>query len=386
QQVDKQSGQGPAPQDNGHAPAPAPAKRKPPVPLLVVLGVGLVVGGGYGAKWWSHRQAFVSTEDAQVASNLVSISSRVPGRLAVLLVDEGQEVKAGQVIAKLDDTDFKAQLAQAEAALAVAKTGLKTSETGVSLQSAQSSTQIAQAESGVRAAKAGLATATANAEKARADLSRVEKLYAAGGVSQQMLEAARTAATATEAGVTAAKSQLSSVEEGLRMAQAGTQQVSIKKGSVETVQAQIAQAEAGVNMAKLALDHATITAPVDGIVARRIANVGEQVAPGQGIYSVTETDKVWIQSYIEETNIRRVHPDADVEVHVDAFPKETFHGKVTQIGAVTGSQFSLLPQNNAAGNFTKVVQRIPVKITVEDGQHQLKPGMSAVIDIDSRSR
>lgn len=387
QQVDKsQTGPGPAAQGNGLGAPSAPARRKPPVALIGILAVGLVVGGVFVAKWWSHRQAFVSTEDAQVASNLVTVSSRVPGRLAVLLVDEGQEVKAGQVVAKLDDTDFKAQLAQAEAALAVAKTGLKTSETGVSLQSAQSTTQIAQAESAVRAARAGLATATANAQKAQADLARVEKLYAAGGVSQQTLEAARTAATATEAGVTAAKSQVSSAEEGLRMAQAGTQQVSIKRGGVETVQAQIALSEAGVNTARLTLDHATITAPVDGIIARRVANVGEQVAPGQGIFSITETDKVWVQAYIEETHIRRVQPGAPVEIRVDAFPKVPFHGKVTQVGAVTGSQFSLLPQNNAAGNFTKVVQRLPVKIAVEDSAHQLKPGMSAVIDIDARTR
>ncbi|HEY9898202.1 MAG TPA: HlyD family secretion protein [Pantanalinema sp.] len=375
---------------NGNAPTPVEdlkvtSKRKPPVVLMGVLAVALAVGGVYGGKWWTHRQAFVSTEDAQVAGNLITVSSRVPGRIAQLLVDEGQQVEAGQVVAVLDETDFKAQLAQAEAGLAVARTGLKTSETGVSLQSTQTSTQIAQAESAVRAARAALNTAEANAEKAHADLSRIERLFAAGGISRQAYEAAKTGATAAESGVTAATSQLSSATEGVRLANAGTQAVTIKRGGVETVQAQIAQAQAAVDMAKLQLSHATLTAPVSGVIARRMSNVGEQVSPGQGLYSLTETDKVWIASYIEETYIRRVQQGAPVDVHIDAYPGKTFHGKVQQVGSVTGGQFSLLPANNAAGNFTKVVQRIPVKIAVEDQGHQLKPGMSAVIDIDART-
>jgi membrane fusion protein (multidrug efflux system) len=363
----------------------AAPKRKPPVVLMGILAIGLLVGGVYGGKWWMHRQAFVSTEDAQVAGNLITVSSRVPGRIGQLLVDEGQQVKAGQVVAVLDDTDFKAQLAQSEAGLAVARTGLKTSETGVSLQSTQTSTQIAQADSAVRAARAALTTAEANAEKAHADLVRIERLFEAGGISKQAYEAAKTGATAADSGVTATKSQLRSAEEGLRLANAGTQAVTIKRGGVETVQAQIAQAQAAVNLARLQLDHATITAPVDGVIARRMSNVGEQVSPGQGLFSLTETDKVWIASYIEETTISRVREGADVEVHIDAYPGKTFHGKVQQVGSVTGGQFSLLPANNAAGNFTKVVQRIPVKIAVEDQAHALKPGMSAVIDIDARS-
>ncbi|MBO9540744.1 HlyD family secretion protein [bacterium] len=375
---------------NGQAPAPVEdlkvtPKRKPPVVLMGVLAIGLVIGGVYGGKWWTHRQAFVSTEDAQVAGNLITVSSRVPGRIGQLLVDEGQQVQAGQVVAVLDETDFKAQLAQAEAGLAVAKTGLKTSETGVSLQSAQTTSQIAQAEAGVRAARAALTSAEASAEKAHADLSRVERLFEAGGISKQAYEAAKTGATAADSALTAAKSQLSSAQEGLRLANAGTQAVSIKRGGVETVQAQIAQAEAAVNLAKLQLAHATITAPVSGVIARRMSNLGEQVAPGQGLYSLTETDKVWISSYIEETYIRRVHQGAPVDIRIDAYPGKTFHGKVQQVGSVTGGQFSLLPANNAAGNFTKVVQRIPVKIAVEDQGHELKPGMSAVIDIDART-
>jgi membrane fusion protein (multidrug efflux system) len=162
--------------------------------------------------------------------------------------------------------------------------------------------------------------------------------------------------------------------------------VTIKQGGVSTVQAQIKQAEAAVQSARLQLAHTTIAAPAEGLMVRKIAHAGEQVAPGQAIYAVAETDHVWVTAYIEETNIRRVREGAPVDVEIDAFPHRKFEGKVAFVNAVTGGQFSLLPANNAAGNFTKVVQRIPVKIAVSDPNHELKPGMSAVIDIDARQR
>jgi membrane fusion protein (multidrug efflux system) len=394
QQVEKSNGTpAPAPAEQAVGPRmtpalepPTPAKRKPPVPLLIVLGLALVGGGIYGVKWVQHSQAYVSTDDAQVAGNLVAISSRVPGHIAQLLVDEGQTVKAGQVVARLDDADFKAALAQAEAALAVARTGLASSHIGVSLQSAQTSTGIVQAESAMHAAEASLDSARANADRAHSDLVRVTHLFEAGGTSKQALEGARTAATAANSAVTAATNQVRSAREAVRLANANTQSVSIKQGGVQTTQAQIAMAQAAVNTAHLQLDHTVITSPVDGTVARRSANVGEQVSPGQGIFSISQTNDVWINAFIEETNIRRVQPGAEVEVRIDAYPKQTFHGRVALVGSATGGSFSLLPQNNAAGNFTKVVQRIPVKVTVEDPNHQLKPGMSADIDIDARGK
>jgi membrane fusion protein (multidrug efflux system) len=160
--------------------------------------------------------------------------------------------------------------------------------------------------------------------------------------------------------------------------------VQIKQGAVASSQAQVKQAAAVANTAALQLSHTTITAPADGLIVRRTMNAGEQVAPGQAVFSLVKTDKLWINAYVEETQIRRVRVGEPVEVHIDAFPKETFKGHVSFVNAVTGAQFSLMPANNASGNFTKTVQRIPVKIAVEDPQHRLAPGMSAVIDIDAR--
>jgi membrane fusion protein (multidrug efflux system) len=257
---------------------------------------------------------------------------------------------------------------------------------GVSLTSSQTSAAIGQAQAQLRVAQAGVASAEANAEKAHADLARFERIYREGGASRQQYDAAVTGARTADAAVASAKSQLAAAQEGVSGAQAATQNVAIKKGNVEAVRAQIKQAEAAVTTSRLQLSHTTISAPVDGLIVRKIAHSGEQVSPGQGIFSLAETDRVWVSAYIEETNIRRVHEGAPVDIEIDAYPLPMFEGKVAFDNAVTGGQFSLLPANNASGNFTKVVQRIPVKILVEDPNHELKPGMSAVIDIDARQK
>jgi membrane fusion protein (multidrug efflux system) len=352
--------------------------------LLGIVAIGVLVGGFYATRWWMHHRAFVSTDDAQVAGDLVNISARIPGHVAEVLVDEGQAVKAGDVLARLDDADFKAQVAQAQAALAVAESNLASSQTGVSFQESQTNAQIAQADAHVATARAGVMRARADAAKAADDLVRVQQLFKVGGISRQQLEASRAGASTAAAGVASAQGQLRAAEEARNLAMAGTQQVEIKKGGVSTVEAQIQQARAALESAKLQLAHSVITAPANGMVARRTTNVGEQVAPGQGLFSLAKTDTVWVLAYVEETEIRRVAPNASVHVHIDAFPREEFKGNVALVNAVTGSQFSLMPTNNASGNFTKVVQRIPVKITVADPDHRLKPGMSAVIDIDAR--
>ncbi|HEY9766431.1 MAG TPA: HlyD family secretion protein [Chroococcales cyanobacterium] len=362
---------------------PENPRRRPPLVLIGVLGVALLGGGIVGGRWWLHQQAFVSTEDAQVAGNLVTVSARISGRIDRLLVDEGQLVKAGQAVAFLDRSDLQAQLAQAQAALAVAQSGLKTSATGVSLQSDQTNTTILQADAQLKSARAGLNSAEANAEKSAVDLFRLRRLYEAGAVSKQSFDAARAASTSAESVLSSAKNQVSVAEAALSMARSGSQAVDIKRGSVKTVEAQIKQARAFVDMAELQLSHSSITAPVAGTVARRMVNPGEQVSPGQGLFSVSEAGNIWISAFVEETKIRRVKKGAPVEIKVDAFPDKLFHGTVSQVGAATGGQFSLLPANNAAGNFTKVVQRIPVKILVPSNA-ELKPGMSAVIDIATR--
>jgi membrane fusion protein (multidrug efflux system) len=359
-------------------------RKKPPYLVMGIVGVAFVVGGVVGLRWWQHQAAFVSTEDAQVAGDIVTVSPRVAGRLAELKVDEGQSVKKGQVVAKLDDTDYAAQLAQAQAALSVAQSNVPSAQAGVSLQAETTNAQVAQAQAGVSAALGTLDTAIANQAKAEADLARYRTIYAEGGLSRQAYEAAVTASRSAAAAVSSARAQVSSARQAVALAGTGHQAVQIKQGAVASSQAQVKQAQAAARTAALQLSHTTITAPADGLIVRRTMNAGEQVAPGQAVFSLVKTDKLWINAYVEETQIRRVRVGEPVEVHIDAFPKETFKGRVSFVNAVTGAQFSLMPANNASGNFTKTVQRIPVKIAVEDPQHRLAPGMSAVIDIEAR--
>lgn len=368
------------------APPGAPSasgRRKPPVAVIGVVAVALAVGGVFGVRWYEHSLAFVSTDDAQIAGNLVTVSPKVPGEIAQLMVDEGSQVKAGQVIAKLDDEDFKAQLAQAQAALAVARTGLSPTQIGVTLQTDQSETQLTQAEAGLRAARAQLAAAEANDLRATTDYQRALKLYQGGGASKQQLDGAQTAKVAADSQLTAAQSQVRNAEAGLKMAHAGTEAIAIKAQGVNTMKARIAQAMAAVDMAQLQVEHATITSPVDGTVAKRMVNVGEHVMPGQGLFDITQSGALWVEAMIQETSIARVHAGSPVNISVDAYPGKVFKGHVALVNTVTGAQFSLLPQDNSQGNYTKVVQRIPVRIDFDRTSDLLKPGMSVEVDISA---
>ena len=170
------------------------------------------------------------------------------------------------------------------------------------------------------------------------------------------------------------------------MAHAGTEAVAIKAQGVNVDKARIAQAMAAVDMAELQVEHATITAPVDGIVARRMANVGEHVMPGQGLFAITQSGAAWIEALIQETDIARVHAGSPVNIYVDAYPGKVFKGHVALVNTVTGSQFSLLPEDNAQGNYTKVVQRIPVRVEFDQPSTLLKPGMSVEVDIKANGK
>lgn len=348
---------------------------KPEVPMgkkvvLVILALAVLAALVLAVRWYLDRRAHVGTDDAFVTGNLVQVGARIPGQVANLTVDEGSQVRSGQVVAQLDDTDLKAQVAQAQANLALAETGLAPGEQGVSLTAQESAAKIAQAE-------AGLAAAQANDEKARADLHRMKNLYKAGAVSRQQYEAAT-------AGATAADSQLAATRAGLAAAQAGATQISIEQGGVKASQARIGQAEAALHLAELNLAHATITSPVDGTVVKRFVNAGEMVAPGQPLFDITQSNDVWVVANVEETDIHRVQVGAPVDITVDAYPGRHFKGHVADVIGATGSEFSLIPQNNAVGNFTKVVQRIPVRIDLDRPEPDLKPGMSAVVSIEAK--
>ncbi|MGA9364056.1 MAG: HlyD family secretion protein [Bacteroidota bacterium] len=290
--------------------------------LLVILAAAAVW------YWYVNLRGFDSTDDAYVDGNRVSISSKMLGRIIQLTVDEGDSVKAGQVIVRLDDSDLRAQEEQAKAALAYARESV--------------------------------ALAKVNVDKAQDDYQRA-KIQFDGNIIP--------------------KEQYDHVVKSLEAAQA---QYSITLAQVGTARAQL-----GVIQTQLL--NMTIAAPFDGVVSKRWVLAGDVVQPGQPIFSIYDLQHLWVTANFEETKMASIHLGDPVEVSVDAYPDYRFEGKVIQLGANTASEFSLIPPNNASGNFTKVTQRVLVKISIEDkhssGQSnspQLLPGMSVEVKVKVR--
>jgi multidrug resistance efflux pump len=325
--------------------------------LLIAAGclaTALAVGGG----WWFYAAgAKVSTDDARVKSDIVNVSAKVPGQLEQLAVKEGDRVEAGQVIARIDSQALAIQVEQAQANLAAAQAKL------ASLQAGSRPQQVAQAQSAVE-------QAAANLDKARKDYERTDTLYRDGALSAQQRDAALTA-------LRVARAQYDAARQGHSLAAEGP-----AAQDLDYARAQVAQADAALKSARLQLDNTAIVAPAAGVVAKLPVNEGEMIAVGQTIFSITDPAASWVEANIEETHIGRIAAGASVDFTIDAYPRRKFKGEVVDVGAATGSQFALLPADNATGNFTKVTQRIPVKIQVVDsGQAVLKPGMSAVVAI-----
>ncbi|WP_378953372.1 HlyD family secretion protein [Pelosinus sp. sgz500959] len=314
----------------------------------------LAIGGGW---WWLQSSGIVSTDDASVKNNIVKISAKVAGQVEESTVKEGDIVQVGQVLAKIDNKVFQIQVEQAQANLASAQAKLD------SLKSGNRPQQLAQSEASAEQASANLANARKNYE-------RIEALFNTGAISAQQKDAAFTALQVAESQHKAAYQGYSLVSEGATVQ------------DIQYAEAQVAQAAAALKNAQLQLDNTVIVAPIAGVIAKELVDQGEIISAGQPLFNITNPNDSWIEANIEESAIGKVEVGQSVNFKIDAYPKKEFKGEVVDVGAATGSQFSLLPSDNTSGNFTKVTQRLSVKIKVTDtGNVTLKPGMSAVIDI-----
>lgn len=321
-----------------------------------IIGL-LLVGGGW---WWAVSSGKISTDDARVKANIVNVSTKVAGQVDDILVKEGDYVEAGQIIAKIDSSAWQIQVEQAQANLASSQAKL------AALQAGNRPQQVAQSRAAVEQASASLANANKNYERAAS-------LFADGAMSAQQRDAAQVALQVAQAQYTAATEGLSLVSEGA------------SEQDRQFAESQVAQAAAALKNAQLQFNNSTIKAPISGIVAKASLDPGEIVAVGQTLFSITNPADAWVEVNVEETDIGKVQIGQHVAYKLDAYPGKSFSGEVTEVGAATGSQFALLPSDNATGNFTKVTQRIPVKVKVLDaGSAILKAGMSAVVDIYTR--
>lgn len=395
---------------------------------------GLMIGGTIvvlviGALLYWYFSGRVSTDDAEVDGHLAPISSKVSGNVVQVLVDDNQAVKAGQVLVKLDPSDYQQKVDQQQAALQLAQARSQsatvsvplqqeTTQTGessadadlLSAQAMQSSAEIAYQRSqtaDLAYAKAQVSKSQAAFDKAHSDVLRMRPLADKQEISAQQFDGfvsterqaqsdldaanqklaqAQQDSRAAKANLDAAKSKVTAAQAQVAQAKANQKQVVERTADAAAAKANIAQAQADLNAAKLNLSYTTVVALVDGVVTRKTVEVGEVVQPGQGLMVLVPLSEIWVTANFKETQLDHVVPGQRAEVHVDMYGK-TFPGRVDSIAGATGSRLSLLPPENATGNFVKVVQRIPVKIVLDPippDKAILRPGMNVDATIFTR--
>jgi membrane fusion protein (multidrug efflux system) len=388
------------------------------IPVLLVLIVGSYAGWEYVSKW-------ESTDDAQVDGHIHPVNARVGGIVMSVNVKDNQHVDEGTVLAQIDARDYEIAVARAEAELSQAQAQVMGARADIPVATSTAGTQITSSEAIAERAKSGVDVAgkevevakaklsaaearvheaQANATRTLRDLDRMKQLIAKDEISQQQYDAAQGAADAARATVesaqagvaqsqqevAAAQARISQSQAELQQAQAqaqgaktAPQQIVITRAQAQSAEARVQLAKAALDQARLNLQYTTIKAPVAGTVSKKSIESGQVVQPGQPLMAIIPQKDIWVTANFKETQLADMHPGQPVSVSVDAFGGRDFNAHVDSIASATGARFSLLPPENATGNYVKVVQRIPVKIVFNDGgsADQLRPGMSVVVKV-----
>jgi len=371
--------------------------------FLIMAAVVLAIVGVLVLR---YLFSYESTEDAQIDGHLNTVSARVSGHVLKLLVEDNQFVKAGTPLVQIDPKDYQVALDRAKADYANALAMAEAAKVNVPITSVSTSSQVSSAEAGVEVAHAGiaaaqqqyaaataqLAEAEANDVRAQSDLARYKQLVDKQEISQQQYDQALATAKASAAAVEAAKASAAAADHEVRQAQArlvtaqanqrsastAPQQVAVTRARAQSAEAQVEQAKAALEAAQLNLSYTLVVAPVDGVVTNRTVEAGQNVQVGQALMRVVNLDDIWVTADFKETQLKHMRVGQPVTIHVDTNGKD-YKGHVQSMAGASGSITSLLPPENATGNFVKVVQRIPVKITFDPGEtqeHVLLPGMS----------
>ena len=335
-------------------------------PVLLMAGLcGAAAGGSW---WWTTARFLQSTDNAAIAGDIAVLSSRIEGDVAEILVADNQRVTAGQPLIRLDDRDWRARLAAGEAGLDEAEAAIATLTQQIEQQRAQ-----------IAAAEAQVASAEAERVRAETDARRAQELVGGGYTSRQAQDRAIADMRKAEAAVAAAQAQLAVQRQALPVIEASRRQAEARRDS----------ARAQLELARSNLDNTVIRAPFEGIAGNRAAQLGQHVRAGQQLIAVAPPpERQWVVANFKETQLTRMRTGQPVVVTVDALPGVELHGRLESIAPATGSQFSLLPPENATGNFTKIVQRVPIRVAIapEDTAKLalLRPGLSVEAEVDTR--
>ncbi|MFC1811889.1 HlyD family secretion protein [Thermodesulfobacteriota bacterium] len=352
--------------------------------LFVILACGILAGAFYGIRWLHYYFTHASTDDARVEGDLISVSSTVPGKIRQLPIREGEHVKKGQLIAQLREEDYQARVDVAAGVVQSINASLDEAIADVLLVKEKTEKEVQRAEAVLAASHARLKEAEANMQLANLDYERVSKLFKSKTVSTSEVDKIRAGYQLAQARLVKAEEEINESRAMLNVARANTGEVAIRRRRVESLKGKLNEATAELEAAQLKLAHTTVTSPIDGVVAKKVVNIGEVVSVGQPIAVLIDLNHIWVEANLEETKLEHVRLGQPVDLKVDAYPKTKFTGKVMNIGAATASEFALIPENRSGGNFTKVTQRIPIRIDVVDPAEQLRPGMMVMVGIDIR--
>lgn len=395
---------------------------------LIGAGVAVVVLVGAGLAWW-HFSGRESTDDAQIDGRIVQIAARVGGPVVTVAVNDNQFVRSGEVLVELDQRELRIAVDRARAELGDADAEARAATTAIPIATTTTASGVSNAQAGLqqagggvegaqkgveaatarhRSALARLREAEANATKATRDRERLEPLVQKEEIPRQQYDAAVAAAAAADAAVEGARASVAEAESVIRMAEtqlsqarSGEQQsranlaaarvqpqeVEVLKARAEAALARAARARAALAQAQVDLEHATVVATTDGFVSRRSVEVGQLVQAGQPLLALVRLDDVWVTANFKETQLDRMRPGQAATIEVDSYGGRRYRATIESIAAATGAKFSLLPPENATGNYIKVVQRVPVKLVLQQGQDAqqlLRPGMSVVATVLTR--
>jgi membrane fusion protein, multidrug efflux system len=336
--------------------------------LVAFACVAAVSGSGYGYYWWTTGRFIESTDDAYVGGNVTPISPHIAGFVAEILVTDNQRVDAGQVLVRLDDRDARAAAEHAEAVLNQRTAMLASLRAKYALQ-----------QSAIQQAAADLDAKVAQASFAKLDAERYHTLALSDSGSRQNAERTRAQDQAARAAVASAQAAHA----------AANQQLSVLAANIDEAAAAVAQAQADLQTARLNLGYAEIRSPISGYVGNRAARVGAYVSQGTYLLTIVPAHGLWVDANFKEDQLARMQPGQSATIVADTLPGHVFHGHVLSLAPATGAVFSVIPPENATGNFTKIVQRVPVRIALDDEDASLgriRPGLSTVATVDTRSQ
>ncbi len=389
------------------------------LPILII-----VIAGGYAA--WQYFSKWESTDDAQIEGHIHPVNAKLGGTVLSVSVQENQHVESGTVLVQLDARDYEVAVSRAAAELADAQAVVLGARAGVPIASSAAGSQIISAEAIAERAKGGVEVADkellaaqarfrlaqarvgeaqANSTKDTRDLDRMKQLIAKDEISQQQYDAAVAAAEAGRATVESAQAAVFEAEHGVaasqarvsqaraefqkaqaeaQAAQSAPQQVTISRAQAQSAEARVQLAKGTLDQARLNMEYTSVKAPVSGMVSKKTVEAGQVVQAGQPLMAIVPAKDIWVTANFKETQLADMHPGQPAAISVDAYGGRVYNAHVDSIAPATGAKFSLLPPENATGNYVKVVQRVPVKLVLDQGQdteHQLRPGMSVLVKV-----